>query len=364
MRPGSILTPIGGAPSELPNRVMPARGRGSPGSRSVMTRCDQIILSRTPGIRVLAAKSQNLAYWRSTLRRALSMTTRFRSPAVPREVIRLSAYAQLDLYLTKFARGELGLVLLLGRHGTGKSESVRKGLGLSEATASDESAAVRGALYVEGHMQPFGLYRQLWDYRNQAIVLDDLDRLYADPDCVRLLKPLCNTVREKRLHWLTNLTMNDGELPSSFTTASCVILIANEWKSLNPNVRALEDRAIILHFCPPNDEVHRKVGEWFDDSEVYDFVGKVLPSCRGASHGTSRRGSRRSSEHSGILRFGCQRRPPIAADRPRGRAVGIGVRDAPDAADAVHGRGLCAEKPDTISPSSSSGGTALLHSHP
>lgn len=197
------------------------------------------------------------------------MTIRTRSPAVPREVIRLADYSQLELYLTKFARGELGLVLLLGRHGTGKSESVRQTL----AKPGDES----GVLYVEGHMQPFGLYRQLWDYRNQPVVLDDLDRLYADPDCVRLLKPLCNTVREKRLHWLTNLTMNDGALPSSFTTTSSVILIANEWKSINPNVRALEDRAIILHFCPPNEEVHRKVGQWFDDPEVYAFLGKIMP---------------------------------------------------------------------------------------
>lgn len=39
----------------------------------------------------------------------------------------------------------------------------------------------------------------------------------------------------------------------------------------------LEDRAIILHFCPPNDEVHRKVGQWFDDSEVYQFLGELLP---------------------------------------------------------------------------------------
>jgi hypothetical protein len=197
------------------------------------------------------------------------MPTRSRSPSIPHEVIRVTGYAHLELYLSKFARGELGLVLLLGRHGTGKSESVRQTLcGPGGAGTRD-----RRVLYVEGHMQPFGLYRQLWEYRDEPVVLDDLDRLYADPDCVRLLKPLCNTVREKRLHWLTNLTMNDGELPSSFTTSSSVILIANEWKSLNANVRALEDRAIILHFCPSNEEVHRKVGGWFNDPEVYEFLG-------------------------------------------------------------------------------------------
>lgn len=201
------------------------------------------------------------------------MSTRSRSPSVPREVIQLTAYTQLELYLSKFARGELGLVLLLGRHGTGKSESVRRTLGVSNRAG----APGERVLYVEGHMQPFGLYRQLWEYRDQSVVLDDLDRLYADPDCVRLLKPLCNTVREKRLHWLTNAIRNDGGPPSSFTTSSGVILIANEWKSVNPNVRALEDRAIILHFCPSNDEVHRKVRDWFDDAEVYGFLGRLMP---------------------------------------------------------------------------------------
>ncbi len=201
------------------------------------------------------------------------MSVRSRAPTVPREVIRLTAYADLDLYLSKFARGELGLVLLLGRHGTGKSEGVRSALLARQKTEARDHRI----LYIEGHIQPFGLYRQLFDYRDQPVILDDLDRLYADPDCVRLLKPLCNTVREKRLHWLTNVTLNDGSLPATFTTTSNVILIANEWKSLNPNVRALEDRAIILHFCPANAEVHRQVSDWFDDDEVHAFLGKLLP---------------------------------------------------------------------------------------
>lgn len=215
------------------------------------------------------------------------MPTRTRSPSVPREVIRLTSYPQLDLYLSKFARGELGLVLLIGRHGTGKSESVRRCLSGSLSGGSSDA----NVLYVEGHMQPFGLYRQLWEYRNQPVVLDDLDRLYADSDCVRLLKPLCNTVRMKTLHWLTNLTMNEGGLPSSFSTSSCVILIANEWKSLNPNVRALEDRAIILHFCPSNDEVHQRVHDWFDDPEVYEFLGTLMPMISAVSMRHYRKGS-------------------------------------------------------------------------
>jgi hypothetical protein len=206
------------------------------------------------------------------------MRTRQRALELPREVIVLTTYAQLHLYLEKFSAGELGLVLLLGRHGTGKSEGVRRALQLSSSKERSDRPEGKQVLYVDGHMQPFGLYRNLWEHRNQSVVLDDLDRLYSDADCVRLLKPLCNTEPAKRLTWLSNLTLNANDVPSSFTTTSCVILIANEWRTINANVKALEDRAIILHFDPSNAEVHRRVGEWFQDPEVYEFIAGIMPS--------------------------------------------------------------------------------------
>ena len=92
-----------------------------------------------------------------------------------------------------------------------------------------------------------------------------------------LLKPLCNTARVKRISWLTNLTLNDPDVPACFVTTSSVILIANEWRTVNASVRALEDRAIILHFDPPKTEVHRRVKKWFQDTEVYGFVEQNLP---------------------------------------------------------------------------------------
>jgi hypothetical protein len=211
------------------------------------------------------------------------MSNRHRAAELPKEAISITTYAELDLYLDKFGTGELGLVLLLGRHGTGKSESVKRALRDIPPMNCLDIAGKRRSLYVEGHMQPYGLYRHLWEYCDLPVVLDDLDKLYANADCVRLLKPLCNTEESKRLSWLTNVTANATDVPSSFTTSSNVILIANEWKTANPNVRALEDRAIILHFDPSNAEVHRRVGEWFQDHEVYMFISRILPSIRSVS---------------------------------------------------------------------------------
>jgi len=189
---------------------------------------------------------------------------------MPKDAIVVTNYHDLDRYLCKFADGSLDLVLLMGRPGIGKTEAVKHALGPSDSPHSK-------TLYVEGHAQPFGLYQGLWRHRDRPVVLDDLDRLYGNPDCVRILKPLCNTRRAKRISWLSHAVTTVPELPTEFTTTSNVMLIANEWRSLNSNVRALEDRTIILWFSPTAEEIHRRTAEWFDDPEIYYFIGSYLP---------------------------------------------------------------------------------------
>jgi len=225
---------------------------------------------RTPA----SLKVSRFSILRPTIwRPASSMSPRQKQLELPHDAIVVRRYADLLRYLRKFAAGELGLVLLLGRHGTGKTESAKNTLGIGPL---GNGGAGRRALYVEGHAQPFGLYHQLWEHRDQPIVLDDLDKLYANADCVRLLKPLCNDGRAKEIAWVTKTTINAIDVPSRFETRSNVLLIANYWRTLNPNVRALEDRAIILHFDPDNAEVHRRVKEWFDDAVVFEFIAHYL----------------------------------------------------------------------------------------
>ncbi len=197
------------------------------------------------------------------------MTEKTPQPQLPDDAIVVTNYHDLGRYLFKFAEGSLDLVLLLGQPGIGKTEAVKQALCVDGDSQGQ-------ALYVEGHAQPFGLYQQLWRYRDRPVVLDDLDRLYANPDCVRILKPLCNTRRRKRISWLSNAVAAVPELPTEFTTDSNVILIANEWRTINSNVRALEDRSIILWFSPTPREVHRKTAEWFRDDDVYRFIGSYL----------------------------------------------------------------------------------------
>lgn len=85
------------------------------------------------------------------------MAKRERQAALPREVISLTTYSQLDLYLAKFAAGELGLVLLLGRQLTPHLDRVAQDRAadvLAAHTRVRHAAQAKGRIRVEPVLPP------------------------------------------------------------------------------------------------------------------------------------------------------------------------------------------------------------------
>src|SRR5713226_4022568 len=120
---------------------------------------------------------------------------------------------------------------------------------------------------------PFGIYLQAYEHRHKPIVLDDVDGLYADRLGIRLLKALGQTEQTKTLSWQTAApTLARSGIPRQFTTTSRIALVGNDWRTLNADVAALEDRGHLLLFEPTPLEVHRQAARWFWDQEVFDFV--------------------------------------------------------------------------------------------
>lgn len=184
---------------------------------------------------------------------------------LPENALKVTTFAEFSDCVTQFVAGKFTLLMLVGGPGIAKSQTVRRAVGN------------RPHVYLETHATAFGMYHKLHEHRGMPVIIDDLDHLYRDQASVRLLKSLCNTDMVKRLSWPTrHPDITRGEVPSSFTTTSPVCLIANEWRTLNANVQAIEDRAIIIHFAPSPGEVHVKVREWFDDDEVYQFIEEHL----------------------------------------------------------------------------------------
>jgi hypothetical protein len=186
------------------------------------------------------------------------------SAKMPPHAIRVSTYAELGAYVRAFAAGHLQLLLLFGPPGVGKSRCLRQALG-------------RRAGWLSGQATPLGIYLEAYAYRHQPLVLDDVDGLYADRSGIRLLKALCQSEPVKTLGWHTATPILElRDVPQQFTTTSQVALVGNDWKTLNADVAALEDRGHVLFFEPTALEVHCQAAGWFWDQEIFDFVATHL----------------------------------------------------------------------------------------
>ncbi len=168
-----------------------------------------------------------------------------------------------------FAAGHFHLVILVGPGGLAKSRTVRTVLG-------DQPAA-----WIEGNGTPFGIYTKLYRHKDQFVVIDDVDAIYADRSGVRLLKSLCQTEPEKAVAWHSHARSLERQgIPREFTTTSRVIIIANDWKTLNRNAAALQDRGHVLWFEPGAAEVHAQAEGWFNDPEIYEWFTANLHRVR------------------------------------------------------------------------------------
>jgi hypothetical protein len=157
-------------------------------------------------------------------RRRGTSRSRSRSKA-PHKVLRLTTYERLDEYLRAFAKGHFHLMILVGAGGLAKSRSVRAVLGDGQAC------------WIEGNATPFGMYAKLYRHRDEFVVIDDVDALYADRSGVRLLKCLCQTEEEKAVAWHSDArSLERQRIPREFTTKSRVVIISNDWQTLNNGV--------------------------------------------------------------------------------------------------------------------------------
>ena len=103
------------------------------------------------------------------------------------------------------------------------------------------------------------MYLQLFRNRDRFVVIDDVDSLYSDRNGIRLLKCLCQTEEEKSVAWHSAArVLKRRGIPREFVTKSRVIIICNDWRTLNRNVAALQDRGHVLVFRPTAEEVHQK----------------------------------------------------------------------------------------------------------
>ena len=183
---------------------------------------------------------------------------------VPRSAISIRTYDELYRFTNAFAEGHLNLLILIGSAGIAKSQSVRQAIG-------------KKACWIEGNATAFGIYTKLYRNRDKLVVIDDVDSLYSNKAAVRMLKCLCQTDAKKHVAWETGAVGRDSDdIPREFETTSRVVIIANEWRTVDQNVSAVQDRGHLVFFEPTPEEVHAQVASWFWDQAIYDWFGEHL----------------------------------------------------------------------------------------
>ncbi len=180
----------------------------------------------------------------------------------------ITTYRELESFVDAFSSGHLNLLILVGSHGLSKSRTVK-------ARLPDN------VCWVQGEASPFQIYKELYLHRDLPVVINDVDALHTDKSGIRLLKSLCDTEDEKQVTWTTSATSLKAEqIPRLFTTRSKVVIISNDWRTINRNVAAVEDRGHVLRFEPSAVEVHQHATSWFTDQEILEWIGQRLPLIR------------------------------------------------------------------------------------
>jgi hypothetical protein len=184
----------------------------------------------------------------------------------------IESYEELRHWARQFAKpAGLNCMFIIGRPGTAKSFTLRTAL------------AEQGEL-IEGVLSPAHFHERLYAAKDKLIVLDDIDNLFKHREIVNQLKSLCQTEVVKRISWgKQNQTMRKVNIPHTFNTTSRVCVLANTMAKIETNLAAVLDRAFVLHFAPSTKEVHREVGLWFKEPEIYEFIGENLAMAQDAS---------------------------------------------------------------------------------
>ena len=95
--------------------------------------------------------------------------------ATPDHAIVVNNYAEFRDDITAFADGKINFLLVIGRTGVGKTETVQEIVGLY--------------IVFDGRPSAWGLYRGLYECRHATVLLDDVSPpFYSDPTCQSHLK--------------------------------------------------------------------------------------------------------------------------------------------------------------------------------
>ena len=154
-------------------------------------------------------------------------------------------YAHLERAAHHVTKGAIKSLIVSGAPGLGKSHTV-------ETTFRDAGAEY---VSIKGSVSAAGLYTMLYNARDDIVLLDDADSVFADVESLNLLKAVLDTGEERRVSWVKKARwLEDEDIPDSFEFRGAVVFCTNvdfaaeaaKGGKLAPHVAALMDRSFYL----------------------------------------------------------------------------------------------------------------------
>ena len=136
--------------------------------------------------------------------------------------------------------------------------------------------------WIEGNATPFGMYAKLYRHRDEFVVIDDVDALYADRSGVRLLKCLCQTEEEKAVAWHSDARTawsgraSRGSSPPKAGWSSSPTTGRRSTRTW----RRSRTAGMCCFSSPAPRRSTARPGTWFDDPEIYAWFAANLHRVR------------------------------------------------------------------------------------
>lgn len=115
-------------------------------------------------------------------------------------------FKDLDDLITMVATNVQKSLLITGMAGIGKTFAVQKRVKEILGPEGDKW------IFMKGKSSPLGLYSTLFIHRNDLIVFDDMDSVFANKDTVNMLKSALDSYDERRISWISPITINVAKL--------------------------------------------------------------------------------------------------------------------------------------------------------
>ena len=215
-------------------------------------------------------------------------------------------FKDLENLISTVVRGRTSSLVVAGSPGIGKTETIR--IQLNDIVKKPGSK-VTDYKYFKGSTSALGLYRMLFQYRNDyLLVFDDLDSIWEDAESVNLLKAALDSSKVKEITWnstssqIANVfTMSENEreeynasvdemmldptktgkvkFPNQFTFRSKVVFITNLYEHELDSAIKSRSYVINIHLKPEDvisriEDILPKLGD--PEEDTMEIKQKVL----------------------------------------------------------------------------------------